>query len=105
MLCDRRVLFVHNHLFFPFRFTSFEGNFCKKEIFATAVYSSYTREQKDSICENLVGLSGLEPPTSRLSGVRSNRLSYRPIGHDGFFRLISHFSINFLECTLLHIQK
>ena len=28
----------------------------------------------------LVGLSGLEPPTSRLSGVRSNRLSYRPIG-------------------------
>ena len=31
----------------------------------------------------MVGLSGLEPPTSRLSGVRSNRLSYKPI----FFRL------------------
>ena len=30
------------------------------------------------IC-NVVGLSGLEPPTSRLSGVRSNRLSYKPI--------------------------
>ena len=27
----------------------------------------------------LVGSSGLEPPTSRLSGVRSNRLSYEPI--------------------------
>ncbi len=27
---------------------------------------------------HLVGLSGLEPPTSRLSGVRSNRLSYKP---------------------------
>ena len=26
----------------------------------------------------LMGLSGLEPPTSRLSGVRSNRLSYKP---------------------------
>ena len=26
-----------------------------------------------------MGLSGLEPPTSRLSGVRSNQLSYTPI--------------------------
>ena len=31
------------------------------------------------ITYSLVGLSGLEPPTSRLSGVRSNRLSYKPI--------------------------
>ena len=29
--------------------------------------------------ETFVGLSGLEPPTSRLSGVRSNRLSYKPV--------------------------
>ena len=34
----------------------------------------------------LVGLSGLEPPTSRLSGVRSNQLSYKPI----FFRFGGH---------------
>ena len=27
----------------------------------------------------LVGSSGLEPPTSRLSGARSNHLSYEPI--------------------------
>ena len=27
---------------------------------------------------SLVGLGGLEPPTSPLSGVRSNQLSYRP---------------------------
>ena len=31
---------------------------------------------------NMVGLSGLEPPTSRLSGVRSNQLSYRPSAVD-----------------------
>ena len=29
--------------------------------------------------EDLVGTSGLEPPTSRLSGVRSNHLSYAPM--------------------------
>ena len=27
----------------------------------------------------LVGSSGLEPPTSRLSGARSNQLSYEPL--------------------------
>ena len=27
----------------------------------------------------MVGSSGLEPPTSRLSGARSNQLSYEPI--------------------------
>ena len=38
-----------------------------------------------------VGLSGLEPPTSRLSGVRSNRLSYKPIFFFSFGgHLLSH---------------
>ena len=32
-----------------------------------------------ALCIDLVGTSGLEPPTSRLSGVRSNHLSYAPI--------------------------
>ena len=31
----------------------------------------------------MVGTSGLEPPTSRLSGVRSNHLSYAPISSGG----------------------
>ena len=35
---------------------------------------------------SLVGLGGLEPPTSPLSGVRSNHLSYRP----GRARLLVH---------------
>ena len=35
--------------------------------------------QRDKPAEG-VGLGGLEPPTSRLSGVRSNHLSYRPRG-------------------------
>jgi hypothetical protein len=30
----------------------------------------------------MVGLGGLEPPTSRLSGVRSNQLSYRPLSSE-----------------------
>ena len=37
------------------------------------------QELKSEIIQNLVGSSGLEPPTSRLSGVRSNLLSYEPI--------------------------
>ena len=32
-----------------------------------------------STFRSLVGSSGLEPPTSRLSGARSNHLSYEPI--------------------------
>ena len=37
-----------------------------------------------------VGLSGLEPPTSRLSGVRSNRLSYKPFFFKSGGHLLSH---------------
>ena len=37
---------------------------------------------------NDMGLSGLEPPTSRLSGVRSNQLSYRPIVENDLERVM-----------------
>lgn len=37
----------------------------------------------------MVGLGGFEPPTSPLSGVRSNQLSYRPVlGYLRFSELI-----------------
>ena len=39
-----------------------------------------------------MGLSGLEPPTSRLSGVRSNRLSYKPLKSGNL--LLSHIVSN-----------
>ena len=44
--------------------------------------SAYVASRVDPIASSLaavVGSSGLEPPTSRLSGVRSNHLSYEPI--------------------------
>ena len=34
--------------------------------------------RKTHLSTSMVGRGGLEPPTSRLSGVRSNHLSYRP---------------------------
>ena len=37
------------------------------------------RFRSSSPRKQCMGLSGLEPPTSRLSGVRSNRLSYKPL--------------------------
>ena len=48
-------------------------------VFVIAAYVGTQMSENIQDTENLVGLSGLEPPTSRLSGVRSNRLSYRPI--------------------------
>ena len=60
----------------------------------------------------MVGLSGLEPPTSRLSGVRSNRLSYRPIQvvfslillHAQQAYLDPSFSLTSMHCTLKNKQ-
>ena len=38
------------------------------------------RNPKSKIRNSMVGLGRVELPTSRLSGVRSNQLSYRPLG-------------------------
>ena len=47
------------------------------DIFFSMQFSRYMAV-RERILSYQVGLSGLEPPTSRLSGVRSNRLSYKP---------------------------
>ena len=60
----------------------------------------------------MVGLSGLEPPTSRLSGVRSNLLSYRPALRVTsscpslfFLDLFSFFLFSILSRTLENEQR
>ena len=39
---------------------------------------SYLNNEKEVEQQRLVGMGGLEPPTSSLSGTRSNHLSYTP---------------------------
>ena len=59
--------------------------------------------------ELVVGLGGLEPPTSRLSGVRSNRLSYKPIIPDQVLTLapapLDGRSLRRLRALLVPSQK
>jgi hypothetical protein len=40
----------------------------------------------------MVGIGGLEPPTSRLSGVRSNQLSYTPRDDSNFPNLVVRYA-------------
>ena len=47
-----------------------------------------------------MGLSGLEPPTSRLSGVRSNQLSYKPI-YLFFYKSGGHLSSHTVTSIVL----
>ena len=55
-------------------------------ILAFARISSHSFLGCPSLYEKVVGSSGLEPPTSRLSGARSNHLSYEPIVKAAVFR-------------------
>ena len=88
------------------RFTRFRyyGKFDAIRFFSDVAACSCTQDRgKNSKCANLVGLSGLEPPTSRLSGVRSNRLSYRPMqGFDGLRFQIQSSSRYLLWMYLIH---
>ena len=66
---------VQAHTFFPraFRRFGFTSHF-----FASFLYS-VLKVRLQLLLQLLVGSNGLEPSTSRLSGVRSNHLSYEPI--------------------------
>ena len=44
--------------------------------------------------QNKMGLNGLEPSTSRLSGVRSNQLSYKPMLDTSHFCVMSIKQLN-----------
>ena len=46
---------------------------------AKAALSQLSYCPADTLHRKVVGLGGLEPPASRLSGVRSSQLSYRPL--------------------------
>ena len=48
------------------------------QVLSQLSYSPVVQEAKTNTRPIIVGLSGVEPLTSRLSGVRSNHLSYRP---------------------------
>ena len=51
----------------------------------------------------LVGLGGLEPPASPLSGVRSNQLSYRPNSFAAIFCVTLRYKLYFTQsCTTVH---
>ena len=50
----------------------------------------------------MVGLGGLEPPTSRLSGVRSDQLSYKPM-NDIALRYVYAGTFVPAQLLLLHI--
>ena len=52
----------------------------------------------------MVGLGGLEPPASRLSGVRSNHLSYKPMIIHGYHETVHSAGKYFLRKEVIQPQ-
>ena len=65
---------------YPTEKLSLMNHFLSLLVFLTSISQLFLCNFQCSLQPKLlVGTSGLEPPTSRLSGVRSNHLSYAPI--------------------------
>ena len=65
---------------YPTEKLSLMNHFLSLLVFLTSISQLFLFNfQCSLLLSKLVGTSGLEPPTSRLSGVRSNHLSYAPI--------------------------
>ena len=89
------LLYIPRYITCRFTLYSFQGAI-RILGFSTAdflLYSAYSlestgifwffKQRKKILCQKtLVGSNGIEPSTSRLSGVRSNHLSYEPILSD-----------------------
>ena len=67
---------LHDVLFLPFEIAA--DYILPLSAFSFSFFFSPRIYSLCSFQGSLVGSSGLEPPTSRLSGVRSNQLSYEP---------------------------
>ena len=57
-----------------------------------------------ALCKRM-GLSGLEPPTSRLSGVRSNRLSYKPSWINRFYEPYRRLFLTTMSLLLISYSQ
>ena len=73
----RHFWLVHRRKFWCCSVFGFQGTISAVSGYKT-FSASWTGFIFVSVFFESVGSSGLEPPTSRLSGVRSNRLSYEP---------------------------
>ena len=76
LLLARKIHLLSNHIV-QFSRCSALTFVSKNQISISIISAGYWNPT--SVQVSLVGTSGLEPPTSRLSGGRSNRLSYEPI--------------------------
>ena len=71
---------AHANLFLlPVRYSVVKDHKLLEQLFRTVPGESHHDETGGELVFSMVGLGRLELPTSRLSGVRSNQLSYRPL--------------------------